>query len=71
MNDITRWKKSGYKCPACDRLLWVLPLVEGVVYFCGWGPCPSTTANDGAPSYEELVRKWGEEPEYKESVGRE
>lgn len=60
INDITKWRRSAHKCPACKRMLWVLPVTEGVVYFCGWGSCSSLAANDGAASIE-LLRKNVEE----------
>lgn len=63
VNDISRWTKSIHKCPACERALWTLMLPEGRIWYCGWGPCPSLTTNDGASSVEELNRRWEAEPE--------
>lgn len=63
MNYITRWKKSIYKCPACERTLWMLPITEGIVYFCSYGPCPSLAANNGASTIEELRKNVENEKE--------
>lgn len=56
LNDITQWRRSGYKCPACDRLLWSLPMENSILFWCGVGSCPSLAANNGAASIE-LLRK--------------
>lgn len=67
MNYMTRWRKSSYKCPACDRMLWTMTVGDGRVWWCGWGTCPSDIANNGASTIEELRKNVEEEPEYYES----
>lgn len=63
LNDITRWRQSSYKCPACDRLLWCLPMGDQILFWCGVGPCPSIAANNGASTIEELRKNVENEKE--------
>lgn len=67
VNDVTKWKKTDIKCPACSRFLWMVQLENGMgkTFWCGTGPCPSIAANNGASSIE-LLRKNVEEEEESE-----
>lgn len=65
-NDISKWQKSKYDCPACSRKLWTLVLEDGRIWWCGTGKCPSLADNNGASLIEELRKNVEEEPEYYE-----
>ena len=46
--------KSVHPCPVCGQPLSVKRPAEFVILWCGYGPCPSKAANEGAIAGTEL-----------------
>ena len=51
---MSAFEKSDYTCPVCRQPLFKLPAAAGrVLVWCGYGPCKSQAANDGASGLTE------------------
>ena len=47
--------KSTYRCPVCKQPLCIESTGDGVILWCGHGPCTSQRANDGADGLTERL----------------
>ena len=48
MNIHARWETSAHRCPVCDQWLIKVARTGMINLWCGYGPCLSYAANDGA-----------------------
>jgi hypothetical protein len=51
---MSAFQTSTHACPVCKQPLFKLPAAAGrVLLWCGYGPCQSAAANDGASGLTE------------------